>query len=177
MSKAEVIDLMAVVSLILLAAAVLVAVVAVLTRWGPFSLPAWLGRAALPAAAAVAVAATGASLWLSEVANFIPCEYCWYQRITMYPLAVILVIAVVLRDSSIWRYGLPLALIGLLTSARHYWLQENPESSSCVVGVPCSVRYVEEFGVVSIPWMAGVCFLLIGILLLVARSVGRREPS
>jgi disulfide bond formation protein DsbB len=164
-------------SVLALAAAVIIALFALSARMGLISVQPSLRQLArvgfLPAAAAVAVIATWGSLYLSEVANFLPCEYCWYQRIAMYPLALILVIAAVTRDLRIWRYALPLAVIGAGVSIYHYWLQENPDGpAACSAGVPCSVRYVDELGFVSIPWMAMSAFILIAVLLVVARAVG-----
>ena len=169
-------------SLIALAAAAIIALFAVAASVGLISVsPRLVGlarRTFLPAAAGVAVVATWGSLYLSEVANFIPCEYCWYQRIAMYPLALILVIAAVTRDRRIWRYALPLALIGAATSIYHYWLQQNPDGpSACSAGVSCSVRYVDELNVVSIPWMAMSAFLLIAVLLVVDRAIGREGEA
>jgi disulfide bond formation protein DsbB len=164
-------------SLLALGAAVIIALFALAARFGFISVHPSLLRLArmtfLPAAAGVAVVATWGSLYLSEVANFIPCEYCWYQRIAMYPMALILVIAAATRDLRVWRYTLPLAVIGAGISIYHYWLQENPDGpAACSAGVSCSVRYVEELGFISIPWMAMSAFILIGVLLVVGRAMG-----
>jgi disulfide bond formation protein DsbB len=164
-------------SVVALVAAVVIALFAVAARMGLISVQPSVRRLArvgfLPTAAAVAVAATWGSLYLSEVANFVPCEYCWYQRIAMYPLALILVIAAATRDMRVWRYALPLAVIGAGISIYHYWLQENPDGpAACSAGVPCSVKYVDELGFVSIPWMAMSAFALISVLLIVGRAVG-----
>ncbi len=105
------------------------------------------------------------SLYYSEVAHFIPCEFCWYQRIAMYPIAVLLVVATVSRERLRPRYIVTLAGIGLLLSLYHYQLELFPEQATkCTSGVPCSVRYVEEFGFISIAFMAGAGFLSILLL-------------
>jgi hypothetical protein len=182
MNENDVILLMAWTSMVVLAVAVLLAVAGLAVRFGVLSLPSAVRSSvragALPLAAVVATAATASSLWLSEVAEFIPCDYCWYQRIAMYPLALILIIAAISRDLRIWRYALPLSAIGLALSCYHYWLQVRPDDapSTCTTGVPCSVRYVDELGVVSIPWMAGCCFLLVGVLMMIVRAIGRSTP-
>lgn len=130
---------------------------------------------ALPAAAVVAVLATVSSLWLSEVANFVPCRLCWYQRIAMYPLAIILPIAAVRRDIPVRIYALPIAVIGALIAVFHHIEQRTPtnELLSCSAdGTSCTTRWVDEFsGMVSIPTMAFAGFLLIvGLLLVSGRS-------
>jgi len=108
----------------------------------------------------MALAATLGSLYYSEVAGFTPCEYCWYQRIAMYPLAIILGIAALRRDHGIRRYVMPLALIGGLISAYHYTIQQFPDlgAGSCNVLVPCTAAWVWKFDFVSIPFMALVSF-------------------
>ena len=160
MSEATVSPIFAMGALLVLAGSVIAAVGAgapgahqlraALTRWGPW------------AAFLVAASAMAASLYYSESAGFVPCEFCWYQRIAMYPLAVVLLVAAVTRDRLVWRYVVPVAAIGLALSVYHYQLQLFPEQgSSCTSGVPCSARYVEEFGFISIPFMAGCGFLAI----------------
>jgi len=118
-------------------------------------------------AAAVAVLATLASLYLSEIADYTPCRYCWWQRIFMYPQAVILPIAALTGDRSVRRYALPLSVIGALISLRHIWLQTFPDAEgTCGVSAPCSAKLVQAFGFVTIPQMTAVCFGLIVVLLL-----------
>jgi len=113
-------------------------------------------------ALAVAATAMTGSLYYSEVADFVPCEFCWYQRITMYPLALILLIAAITNDRRIGRYVIPIALIGLTLSTYHYQLQLFPEqASSCTDGIPCHFQWVNQFGFVSIPFMSGSGFLAI----------------
>ena len=110
----------------------------------------------------VAAGAVASSLYYSESVGFIPCEFCWYQRIAMYPLAVILLVAAVTNDHRATRYVAPIALIGVALSVYHYQLQLFPDqASSCSSGVPCHSRYVEAFGFVSIPLMALCGFIAI----------------
>lgn len=124
----------------------------------------------VPAAAVVTLVATLGSLYLSEVAMFEPCLLCWYQRIAMYPLPVILGIAAFRRDLSVRIYAIPLAAIGLAISVYHYLIQAFPalDSGSCAVDVPCAARYIELFGFVSIPFMAGTAFLFAIVALVIA---------
>lgn len=121
----------------------------------------------------VAVVATLGSLYFSEVSGFIPCELCWYQRILMYPLSVVLGIAAFYDEHVIKKYVLPLSIIGMLVSTYHYMLQKIPgfaEIKPCTQGVPCSGQYINWFGFVTIPFLALVGFTLITVLLLVFRK-------
>ena len=121
-----------------------------------------LVRGALPITAAVATGATLGSLYFSEVADFVPCKLCWFQRIAMYPLTVILILAIIWRDRSIFRYVVPVAAIGIAISAYHMWIQWFPEQSTiCELNNPCSAKWVEALGVFTIPQMAGLSFALI----------------
>jgi len=123
---------------------------------------------------AFAVAATAllGSLYYSEVAHFVPCEMCWLQRIAMYPLAVILLVAAITRDERAWRYAVPLAAIGLLFSLYHYQLELFPDQPSmCSTTVPCSARYFAIYGFVSISFMAGAGFIsILALHLAMARA-------
>ena len=122
----------------------------------------------------VAVVATLASLWLSEAKHFIPCHLCSIQRFWMYPLVLILAgVAVRKTRWATWAAIVP-AAIGLGVSIRHVWVEAHPESDTCASGgAPCSFKWVDEFGYVTIPMMAGTAFLLIIVLLAVA-GTGQR---
>lgn len=111
----------------------------------------------------MAVVAMLGSLYYSQIAHFPPCEYCWYQRIAMYPLALILGIAAFRGDAAIRRYALPLATIGGLISTYHYTIQQFPNLSSgvCNTAIPCTAALVWKFDFVSIPFMALVSFAAI----------------
>jgi disulfide bond formation protein DsbB len=113
----------------------------------------------------VALVATVSSLYYSEVVEFIPCEFCWFQRIVMYPLAILLLVAAVTRSRVEPRYLVTLAFIGLGLSVYHAQLQMFPDQGEVCSGfVSCTDRNVEEFGFVSIPFMAGCGFLTILLL-------------
>lgn len=119
----------------------------------------------------VAATATLGSLYLSEIVHLVPCVFCWYQRIAMYPLAVILLIAAVRRDHDVRIYAGVLATIGALLAAYHRLLQIFPslDSGTCSTGVPCTAAWFEIFGFITIPYMALSAFLLILALLWVDR--------
>ena len=136
-----------------------------------------VGRIALPLAWIVALVTTSGSLYYSKVYEFVPCELCWYQRICVYPFAVILGIAAWRRDAGIRVYAIPVLAIGMVISAYHTWIQAYPPESGtsfCTADVPCTTRYVWEFGFVSLPFMALSAMVAMTVLLLVARPAARR---
>ncbi len=112
----------------------------------------------------VALVATLGSLYYSEVRHFIPCTLCWYQRIAMYPLAVLLGIATWRADAGIRPYALTLSLLGLFWSSYHLlelWVP-GLAPSVCRGPIPCNVEYIPSF---PIPLQAGIAFLLISLAL------------
>ncbi|MEC2074411.1 disulfide oxidoreductase [Alkalihalophilus marmarensis] len=120
----------------------------------------------------ISLVATLGSLYFSEVRQFVPCELCWYQRIAMYPISVVLGIAVYLGDLKIKRYVLPLSFIGGSISLYHYLVQKVPyfaPITPCAEGVPCSMQYINWFGFITIPFLALTAFVLITVLLLFVR--------
>jgi disulfide bond formation protein DsbB len=142
--------------------------IAVVGVWvfGNDELKAEFATMALPLAAIVAVGATAGSLYFSEVRNFTPCELCWYQRIAMYPLALLLPVAVWRRDRGVVPYAIGAAVVGAGISGYHYQLQLFPgQGSACSGAIPCSFRWVDVFGFVSIPLLALGSFVLIVMLL------------
>lgn len=120
-----------------------------------------------------AIIAMGGSLFFSERMGFIPCVLCWYQRILMYPLVLLLGIAFYRNDRSIYKYVLPVSVLGMLVSGTHYALQKIPsmqEFSVCTSGVPCSGQYINLLGFITIPFLALLAFTIITIMMLVLRK-------
>lgn len=126
----------------------------------------------------IAVTATLGSLYFSEIKGFIPCELCWYQRIFMYPLAIILGIAAFNNETNLKKYALPLSIIGGLISLYHYLVQKVPGFAGikpCVQGVPCNVQYINWFGFITIPFLALTAFTTISILMIVMFLKDRKK--
>lgn len=109
--------------------------------------------------AAITTTATLGSLYFSEVANFVPCTLCWYQRIAMYSLAILTTIAAVRRDD-LSVYVRVLASLGLVISAYHWLLERFPsiDAGVCSTAVPCELVWFEKFGFVTLPFMAFTAF-------------------
>jgi disulfide bond formation protein DsbB len=120
----------------------------------------------------VAAVATGGSLFFSEVADFIPCELCWFQRIFMYPLAITTPLAALAGDHRAARYLLPLPVVGAGFSVYHLLVENGVvgQSQACLVSAPggCATKWVNEFGYVTIPTLALTGFVLVLAFLLLA---------
>ncbi|MFC6118765.1 disulfide oxidoreductase [Macrococcoides bohemicum] len=121
----------------------------------------------------VSIIATLGSLYFSEIQSFIPCELCWYQRILMYPLVLILGIATFQNDKSVKKYVLPISIIGSSISLFHYLEQKVPgfaEIKPCANGVPCSTEYINWLGFITIPFLALIAFSLVSACMLLVRK-------
>jgi disulfide bond formation protein DsbB len=124
--------------------------------------------------------ATLGSLYFSEIADFIPCRLCWFQRIAMYPLAVILLIGALRKDvRGAALYALPFPIAGALVSAYHIYIENHPEAESagCSIGAPCSTKWIDQFGYVTIPTLAISAFAAIIALLVFALRRTRVAPG
>jgi disulfide bond formation protein DsbB len=125
------------------------------------------------AAFVVAALATGGSLFFSEIAHFVPCELCWYQRICMYPLSILTLFLAFHGDHRAARYLLPLPVVGAGVSIYHLLIENNviKEPAQCLISAPggCATKWINEFGYITIPTLALTGFvLLIGFLALAA---------
>lgn len=103
------------------------------------------------------------SLYFSEIANYEPCRLCWYQRICMYPIAIVLLVALIRRRRDVVPYVLTLASLGAVISVYHYLVEWYPtlESNVCSLDVPCTTVWFREFGFVSLPQMALTGFVTV----------------
>ncbi|NGQ95931.1 disulfide bond formation protein B [Brevibacillus sp. SYP-B805] len=138
---------------------------------------AFCNQYALYFAWVVSLAAVAGSLYFSEVLGFIPCKLCWFQRIFMYPQAILLGIASYRNDRGIIPYLLPINIVGGSISLYHYAEQKIPGFASllpCTAGVPCSQDYLNWLGFVTIPLLALIAFLLIAAFLWMGRDRGER---
>ncbi len=111
------------------------------------------------------------SLFYSEVAHFEPCKLCWYQRIAMYPLVLLLALGIRFRDRMITWYAGALAAVGALIAANHYYLQVSGNSllpcSAIGYSVSCSKQFVLKYGYITIPVMALSAFVFIIIAMII----------
>ena len=132
-----------------------------------FILLAWL----------IALVATLGALFIGEVMGQVPCNLCWHQRAFMFPLTVILTIASYRGDTSVWRYGLPLAVIGGLIAGFHALTYAGLLPTAiepCGEGPSCSGANMTIAGVLPLPYLSLAAFVGVLILLTLAR---RRLPS
>jgi len=116
----------------------------------------------------VSMIATLGSLFFSEVMMFPPCIMCWYQRICMYPLGIILLVALFPLDTKVLKFAQPFVAIGLFFAVYQNLLYYKilPESvQPCSQGVSCTSDYINWFGFITIQLLSLVAFIVIALLL------------
>lgn len=127
------------------------------SRW-PLRFGAWL----------IALLATAGALFLGEVMGMTPCLLCWYQRIAMFPLVVVLGLGLLEADGRSVRYALPLAAVGWVIALYHclvFWGVVTEALVPCGKGGSCADADVQVAGFVPIPLLSLTAFTMIGMLL------------
>ena len=131
----------------------------------------------------VAAIATGGSLFYSQVAGFIPCEFCWFQRVLMYPLSILTLLVAARGDNRAARYLLPLPIVGAGTSIYHMLIERGviEEPKACTVSAPggCGTNWIvnHSFGYLTIPELALTAFLLLIGFLVLASTEDSEAPA
>jgi disulfide bond formation protein DsbB len=125
----------------------------------------------------LATVSTLGSLFFSNVMDFAPCILCWYQRIFLFPLVIVLAMGLFPFDIKVVRYALPLAIAGWLTALYHNLLYSGiiPESiQPCSQGVSCTEKYIDLFGFITIPMLSALSFSTIILLLIILKILNGR---
>ena len=175
-----ILSVLGVVGQVLIVLALLIGVLALAGVRGPLdALRNLLWGYELWGAFVVAAIATGGSLFYSEVAGFIPCEFCWFQRVLMYPLSILTLLIAARGDNRAARYLIPLPVVGAGTSIYHMLIERGviTEHKGCLVtGGGCSTNWIiqHSFGYLTIPTLALTAFLLL-IGFLVLASAGESD--
>jgi disulfide bond formation protein DsbB len=175
-----ILSVLGVVGQVLVALGIVVGVLALVGVRGPLDgIRGLLWGYELWGAFVVAAIATGGSLFYSQVAGFIPCEFCWFQRMMMYPLSILTLLIAARGDNRAARYLLPLPIVGAGTSIYHMLLEHHviKEPGACTLtGGGCTANWIalHSFGYLTIPTLALTAFLLL-IGFLVLASTGESE--
>jgi disulfide bond formation protein DsbB len=114
--------------------------------------------------------------WFDTSDAFFPCQLCWWARIMMFPLVPLSLIALWTKSRDILKYIYIITFPGMALEAFHYILQkpwivgqlsiENP--FGCTDQIPCAAVHVDYFGVLTIPFLCLLAFLVINILTMLA---------
>lgn len=125
----------------------------------------------------LALVATLSALFIGEVMGQAPCNLCWFQRVFMFPLVIILGIACYRSDTSVWRYALPVASLGWLVALYHSLLYLGVFGDSiepCGAGGSCTDSNMTILGGIALPVLSLIIFSLISALLLI---ISRRSTQ
>ena len=113
--------------------------------------------------------AVAGSLYFSEILHLPPCLLCWYQRIFMYPLVIILAVGIIRKDRNVSYYALPISLLGAVVALYHYLLQFTPAAKialSCDAFNPCTEIQISFFGFITIPFLSFLAFGVISTMMI-----------
>jgi len=141
---------------------------------------AFLAKNILYIALIQSIAATLGSLYYSEIKQYTPCLLCWYQRILMYPLVILIAVGIMRRDKKLDLYILPMSILGGLIALYHTLLQKGilPEAiAPCTIGASCITKHVGYFGFITIPFMSLTAFVVITICMVVYRKIQQEKES
>lgn len=134
----------------------------------------WLGRNGLKIAFLAALGASAGSLIYSNIIGYPPCTLCWWQRIFIYPEVIILGLALMWRDSNGTKYGIAVAVPGIIIALYHNWIDLGGKAlGACGVStgaVSCTQRFIHEFGYITIPLMSLTVLLIILLSLISYRK-------
>src|SRR5215467_1610602 len=176
-----VLSVLGVIGQVLVAIGILVGLLALFGVRGPLNgIRQLLWGYELWAAFVVAAIATGGSLFFSQIAGFIPCEMCWFQRICMYPLSILTLWMAWNNDNRASRYLLPLPIVGACVSIYHILIENHwtGEPAACTAGgTGCAFKWINEFGYMTIPTLALTGFLLLIGFLVLANTGGAEETA
>lgn len=136
----------------------------------------WLRHNILFVAGLTALTATLGSLYFSEVWKLPPCVLCWYQRIAMYPLILLIFQGIFYKDTKIYRYVLPPTIIGWLIAVYHnllYWKILPESAAPCQAGISCTTRFIEWGGFITIPFLSFVAFSVIIACMIIYQKLNK----
>jgi disulfide bond formation protein DsbB len=134
----------------------------------------WVVQNVLYIAWTIALVGMIASLIFSEVMNLPPCNLCWYQRILLYPLVLILPIGIIKKDKLLHHYVFPFSILGAIVAFYHTLLQANiiPENlAPCSFGISCVTKTINYFGFITIPLLSFLAFVTIGVCMFIYKKL------
>src|SRR5437764_6115665 len=140
-------SVLGVVGQVLIVLALLIGVLALVGVRGPLdALRNLLWGYELWGAFVVAAIATGGSLFYSQIGGAIPCEFCWFQRVLMYPLSILTLLIAARGDNRAARYLIPFPVVGAGTSIYHMLIERNviKEPKACTLSAPggCGTNWI-----------------------------------
>lgn len=146
----------------------------------PVGVVDWINRGAMYVALAAAWVAMLGSLYFSLVAGYVPCDLCWYQRILMYPLTLVIGAGLILRDRHLPKIVLPLSILGMSIALYHYLLEKTDWFDGvqvCRNGVSCTTMWINWAGFITIPFLSLTAFTIITIMAVIALRAGEPRPE
>lgn len=126
---------------------------------------------------AVSLAAIFGSLFFSEIMRFPPCDLCWYQRIFMYPIALIILVGLFLDSKDTLKFVAPLIWGGLITAVYHnlVYYKVIQVIVPCNESAPCTAQHVNYLGFLTIPLMSLLGFIFLSLINFLALTIQKKD--
>lgn len=124
------------------------------------------------------IAAMVGSYYFSEIRHFTPCNLCWYQRIFMFPLVIIIAVGILKKDKDIYKYVLPLSIIGWFVAFYQVLLEKGIIKENllpCTIGAACTTKYINYLGFITIPLLSLLAFSLITICMVIFWRLNQKK--
>lgn len=137
----------------------------------------WISKNGLHLVLAMSLAGMVSSLYFSEILKYAPCVLCWWQRIFLYPIAIMGLIATMKKDFGVIKYIQPLAVVGLGFALYHnllVWKILPEKIAPCVNGVSCIDQPFAILGFITIPFLSLIAFVVINIICLITKKHATR---
>jgi disulfide bond formation protein DsbB len=126
----------------------------------------------------ISIISVTTSIYFSEVLGYLPCSLCWWQRVCMYPLSIILGLGIIRKDRNSIYYALPLAILGVLVAFYQnlvYYGLVIHKAISCTPGISCADKTLTFFGFLSIPLMSLISFIVITTCLIGTMKISSKN--
>lgn len=123
--------------------------------WGR-SIFEWINKHLINIAIVVSLGAVLGSLYYSNVVGFPPCSLCWWQRVFLFPIPIVLIMGKIKKDVKVMDYIIPLAVLSAFIALYQSYVYLGGSSIlPCTAeGGDCSKIYVMAFGYITIPVMS-----------------------
>lgn len=125
----------------------------------------------------VSFASVIGSLSFSEIMHFPPCALCWYQRVLLFPICLVITVGILRKDKNYIFYVLPLSILGIPVALYHTLLQQGIIKESlapCLNGISCATKYFDLFGFITIPFLSLLVFISLFVSMLILLRIERK---
>lgn len=125
----------------------------------------------------ISLTAIFGSLFFSEIMKFPPCNLCWYQRLFIYPIALIILSGLYLDSKETNKFLTPFIFFGLIISVYHnlVYYKIIQIIVPCTESAPCTAQQLNYLGFVTIPLLSLLAFVALLILNIITIKIETKK--